>query len=105
MDVAARAVLTGTVCQGNKRPLVDHFPVDDFVRGIEMRNLERPHRLDSECEDFFRFASPFAAAESLARGAQGAQHLRAVESLALTMITETHDGLTIVTDYHFSRTL
>ncbi len=84
---------------------MDHFPIDEFVWGIEMRNLERPHRLDSECEDSFRLASPFAAAESLARGAQGAQHLRPVESLALTMITETHDGLTIVTDYHLNRTL
>ena len=38
--------------------------------------------------------------QSLARGAKGAQHLRAVESLSLTMVAKTHDGLTIVTDYH-----
>jgi hypothetical protein len=80
---------------------MDYFPVDDFiVDGIEMRNFERAHRLDSGYENLFRIARCAGPAQSPASGTQRAQHLRAVESLPRTMITETHDGLTIVPDYH-----
>ena len=80
---------------------MDHFSVDHFiVDRIEMRNLERAHRLDSGYENLFRITRCAGPPQSPASGTQRAQHLRAVESLSRTMITETHDGLTIVPDYH-----
>ncbi len=42
---------------------MDHFSVDDFVvNRIEMRNLERPHRLDCHGENVFRLARRGGAA-------------------------------------------
>ena len=42
---------------------MDHFSLNDFVvYRIEMRNLERPHRLDRDCENVFRFARRVGAA-------------------------------------------
>jgi hypothetical protein len=80
---------------------MDDFPVDDFiVDWIEMRNFERAHRLDRGYENLFRIARCAGPPQSSPSGPQRAQHLRAVESLPRTMITETHDGLTIVSGYH-----
>ncbi len=82
------------------------FPVDVVVlHGIEMRNLQRSNRFDREREDLLCLAGRVPAAQPLSRGAERAQHLRAVESLTLTVVTETHDGLTIVKDYHCCRYL
>jgi len=79
---------------------MDHFAIDILiVDGIEVRNLERPHRLDGRCQHLLCFARRLAA-KPPAGGAKGAQHLRAVESLSRTVVAEAHDGLTIVSDYH-----
>ncbi len=76
--------------------LVDDFSVDNLVDRIEMRNLERSNRLDRERERLLGLARTLGASQSLSRGSKRTQHLRAVEALPLTMIAETHDGLTRV---------
>lgn len=80
---------------------MNHFAVNHFLDGIEVRNLERPHRLDDRGEHVFRVARRAAASQPLARRSQRTQDLCTVESLPRTVITETHDGLTIVKDYHY----
>ena len=35
---------------------MNDFRVDDFLRGIEVRDLEHPHRLDSRDENVFSLA-------------------------------------------------
>ena len=48
---------------------MDDFPVDDFIiDGIEMRNLERAHRLDSGYEDLFGIARCAGPSQSPASG-------------------------------------
>ena len=75
---------------------MNHFPIDDLVvDGVEMRNRERAHRLDGQCDDFFGVARRVGAAQLLPHGAKRAQHLRAVEALPVTMVTKAQGLLNV----------
>ena len=82
---------------------VNHFPIDDLVvYGVEMRNRQRAHRLDGKRDDLFGVAGPVGIAQLLPYGAKRTQHLRAVEPLPVTMVTEAHSFPTRLAYSHFS---
>ena len=72
---------------------VNHFPLDDFVGHLEMRDLERPHRLDRECQDLIGTALCVRLTQPPSCETKGAQHLSAIEALPLTVVTEAHDDV------------
>jgi hypothetical protein len=69
---------------------VNDLAVDDFVDRIEMWNIERPYRFDGERDDVFHSAGSLLTPRLLGRGSKRAQHPGTIESLALTMVAETH---------------
>jgi hypothetical protein len=71
--------------------LVDDFAVDDLVvEQIQMGDFQGAHCLDGERERLVGIALRLRLAQPLACGPERAQHLRAIEPLPLTMVTETH---------------
>ena len=83
---------------------VNHFPIDDLVvYGVEMRNRQRAHRLNRKRDDLFGVAGRIRIAQLLPYGAKRTQHLRAVEALPVTMVTEAHSLPTTSSLIHRAR--
>jgi DNA ligase D-like protein (predicted polymerase) len=69
---------------------VNDFAFRDFFRLLEVRDLQRANGLDGQSQDLVGVARRLGVAQALARRAEGAQHLRAIEALPLAVIAETH---------------
>jgi hypothetical protein len=61
-----------------------------IVEWFEMRNLQGAHRLNGHGETLIGAATRLGGSEPLSRGSQDAKHLRPIESLTFTVITEAH---------------
>src|SRR5436190_19038886 len=74
---------------------VNHFAVDCLVEPVEMRDLERPYRLYRDRDNLLGVAGRLCCTHLVAHGAKRPQHLRAIESLSLTMVTKGHGLLNL----------
>ena len=61
-----------------------------IVQRFEMRNFQGAHRLNGHGETLIGAATRLGGSEPLSRGSQDAKHLRPIESLTFTVITEAH---------------
>jgi hypothetical protein len=61
-----------------------------IVQRFEMRNLQGAHGLNGHGETLIGAATRLRSSEPLSRRSQDAKHLRPIESLTFTVITEAH---------------
>src|SRR5262249_24219107 len=71
---------------------VDDLSLDRILDRFEMRDVEAAHRLDDLRQQALGILRPSGRPQALLHVAQGAERLRAVESLALAVIAECHLG-------------
>ena len=72
------------------RSSVNDLALDEIVDRFEVRDLQAAHRLDGQSEGLIGTAWSPQRPQALSRGAQGAEHLRPIESLTFTMVAEAH---------------
>ena len=73
---------------------VNHLPVNEVVVGrLEMGKFQRAHRLDDGRQGLIGTAPTARLPQAAPCRTQGAQDLRPIEALALTVVAEAHDRL------------
>ena len=69
---------------------VNSLPVSHVIGIVEMRNVERTHRVDDGAERFIHVTTAPLFPEILPRHPKGSQDSRPVETLAGAMLAEAH---------------
>ena len=69
---------------------MNNLAFDQFVQRLEMRNVQRADGLDRHRQALIGVAGGARRAQPPARGSEGAQYLRPIESLTFTMVAEAH---------------
>jgi hypothetical protein len=66
---------------------VNDLFIEQLVEAFQVRNVHRAHGSDRRIQGF---VGTTVSSEGLSRGPQGSEYLRPIESLAFTMVAETH---------------
>jgi hypothetical protein len=69
---------------------VNDLALDLIVHRLEVRYLQRPHRFNRHREALIGAAAGLGRSQPFSCRPQNAKHLRPIESLTFTVITEAH---------------